>query len=175
MHMATHGGMPEVDGIEMMGEMLAHVKYGVPLSPQSAYRWEYVIVTSVRRGEPIDTTLGLAAAGRRTMQTRLLHMRRDEQLMQAVATVLPDPALSTWARCMELAPLLRAFVDREWPAVRTQANPRDDWPAWKAHLFRAMQQDLALPRSPRGLYDVVQRAQGYSTQKPGAKLLSQQL
>jgi hypothetical protein len=175
MHNHSHEVPSHIEGIEAIGNLYAFINGERDLDPASAKVLDRGIVALVRRGDSLDAALGLSAAGRRSMQTRLLHMRRDEQLMQAVATVSPDPSLSTWARCLELAPLLRTFVEREWPAVRTQADPRADWPAWKAHLFRARQQDLALPRSPRGLYDVVQRAQGYSTQKPGAKLLSQLL
>lgn len=175
MHHHSYEVPSHVEGIEAVGNLFAFVNGERDLDPRSAKVIRRGILALVQRGDSLDAALGLSAAGRRTMQTHLLHMRRDEHLLQAVETVSFDPELSTWLRCQRLAPLIRTFVEREWRAVRTLDQPPVDWPDWKAHLFFAMQQDLALPRSARGIYDVVQRAQGYSTQRPGAKLLSQQL
>lgn len=175
MHTTSYAGQQSADGAELVGNMLAHLTAGAPLDPDTARAWADGIVASVRRGESLDTSLGLSASGRRTLQTRLLHLRRDDHLKEAAAAVSLDPALSTWLRCLRLVPLIRTFVDREWRAVRLQADPPDDWPVWKVHLFRAMQTDLALPRSPRGVYDVVQRAQACSTRRSGARLLSHYL
>jgi hypothetical protein len=175
MYTHAHANPPRVDGVELIGNLLAHLNGERPLDARSVDALRHGIVASVRRGESLDVSLGLVASGQRTMQTRLLHLKRDEQLRQALAAVSLDASLSTWARCLRLAPLVRTFIDCEWPHVRRLAEPLADWPQWKVHVFRAMQADIALPRSPTGLHYVAQKAASCFSNEPGARLLSRYL
>lgn len=175
MRINRHATHPGVDGAELVGNMLAHLKGERPLDASSRRAWEHCILASVRRGESLDVSLGLTASGQRSLQTRLLHLKRDEQILLALAAVAVEPDVSTWARCLRLSPLVRSFSDREWRQARLLAEPLPDWPRWKAHIFRAMQTGISLPRSPNGLFYIAQKADACSQNEQGARLLASYL
>jgi|GEM_PF-3345333 len=175
MYTHAHASPPHVDGVELVGNLLAHLNGDKKLDEQSAEALRSCIVASVRRGESLDVSLGLTASGQRSLQTRLLHLKRDEQILMALAAVAVEPDVSTWARCLRLSPLVRAFSDREWRQARLLAEPLPDWPRWKAHIFRAMQTGISLPRSPNGLFYIAQKADACSQNEQGARLLASYL
>lgn len=130
---------------------------------------------SVRRGDSLDETLGLAAAGKRSLQRRLLTLQRDQYLCAALAAVCIDENLSGWQRCKRLAPLIMKFDALDWKRARRALHPPSDWPSWKQALFRAAQTDIPLPTTPERLYQIMKSAPQDSFSRKGAMLLTRYL
>jgi len=140
-----------------------------------AKRWFIMGVLRVaREGEQLDRALGLKGDGIRTLQRRLMMVRRDRHLRAALQAVALTDGLSDWARCQRLAPLVVGFM-RTWRSTRRLTDPAPDWPAWKREVFRAAQCDIPLPRTAGGLRDVLVRTSPCSLNDGKDNLLARYL
>lgn len=137
-----------------LGEMLDALAHG---REPSAFARDWLLrgfLAALRRGEPLGQSLGLAGSGKESLQRRVLRMQRNQHLVDAIAAVAIGD-VSTWERCTRLARLVRDFEATAWPKARTLAEPGVDWPAWKRSVFRAMQTDLSVPTTAKGLHEVL--------------------
>lgn len=168
----AHQVTARLDGADVIGNLLAHLVESHPIDPLTSEAIVIAILRAVRRGESLYEAFGLSAAGRRSLQRRLLTLQRDRHLIEAVSACALDESLSTWMRCKRLAPLIRQFVRAEWPRVRRLAQPLSDWPEWKHALFLAARSDIPLPQTPERLYQITKAMTPDSFQRKGAMLLS---
>jgi hypothetical protein len=123
------------------------------------------ILGALREGASLDKALGLSASGVRSTRARLLASLRDHHLSRAIDAMDLDGSVGPWERCKRLAPLVREFEARTWPAYRYLERPPADWPRWKRALFAARQTGLELPGSTKQLHRVWQagtQARGFS-------------
>lgn len=116
---------------------------------------------AIRRSDSLETGLGIKGAGRCSLQRAFMLRVRDENLIDALEHVSLDASLSTWARCLRLAPLTVRFRTDVWPRYKYADQPPDDWPSYQKSLWRAAKTDLPLPKSPDALRAVVVKAGGY--------------
>lgn len=158
-----------------IGDLFALLHLGTALPAESRELLVIAILRAIRKGESIDTAIGLSAAGVRTLRTRMLMLQRDKALQAALAAVAIDEDVSDWERCRRLAPLLRRFIAVARPMAGRVSTPLVDWPEWKKAAFVAMATGLNLPTSPRGLLDVAQRRGEYSSREFGVNLLARYL
>ncbi|MDP3819904.1 MAG: hypothetical protein Q8R33_00365 [Burkholderiales bacterium] len=112
------------------------------------------ILAALRRGDSLDQCLGLSGSGVESLQRRVFRMQRNQHLVDAIAAVAIGD-VSAWERCTRLARLVREFKATAWPKARTLVEPGDDWPAWKRSVFRAMQTDLSIPVTAKGLHEAL--------------------
>jgi hypothetical protein len=159
----------------VIGDLFAHLHLGSAIPAESREKLVIAILRAIRKGERIDTAIGLSAAGARTLRTRLLMRQRDSALLAALAAVALGEDVSDWERCCRLGPLLRRFVAVARPMSGRLSEPLADWPEWKKAAYVAMKTGLDLPTSPRGLYNVVQRKGQFSSRETGANLLARYL
>lgn len=163
-----------IDPVEQLAQLFDCAMRRHDLGPLLRHWLQQGILRAIRRGESLDTALGLSGAGRRSLQRRLLLVQRDEQLVLALGAVTVDPRLSDWDRCRRLAPLVRDFM-REWPRLRRLLEPPADGPEWRSALFRAAQCGQALPLTPGGLLAVLKRYRGYSLNDSKVTMLARHL
>lgn len=164
-----------LDAADLLAEVWHAASTGQPMRPHAARWLADGVARAVRRGEPLDASLGLSAPGQRSLQRQLQTLRRDHHLLRAVRLVAVSDSLSDWQRCQRLAPLARTFVAETWPRVRRLSEAPHDWPAWRLELLEAARTDIELPTSPRRLYDLVQAEARCSSQGRKAMLLARLL
>lgn len=170
-------GCTEVKGIDPVEQLAQLFDYAAWNKPPGPVMWDWLVVgilRAIRRGESLDEALGLSAAGRRSLQRRLLLTLRDEQLVRALSAVAVDPQVGDWERCLRLAPLVKDFV-REWPKLRRLTEPPGDGPEWRHALFSAAQCDQGLPTTPRGLLAALKRYRAYSLNDSKVTMLARYL
>jgi hypothetical protein len=109
-------------------------------------------------GARLDDCLGLAAPGRRHLNSVLQQLQRNKHLAQAVETISLDSDLSTWRRCERLALQVVNLVEVWNQHYRHVAQPTETWPAWKQHLFLAWRTGRKLPTSTKGLYEALTKS-----------------
>lgn len=131
-------------------------------------------LAALRRGEPLDQSLGLAVRGVDSLQLRVLRMQRDQHLVDAIETVAIGD-VSAWERCTRLARHVREFKTSTWPKARALVDPGADWPAWKRSVFRAMQTDLVVPASAKRLHQLLTTNGAFCCEWPKRKLLARYL
>lgn len=157
---------------DCLGNLLGALLFGQPLSA-SAREWAVRgILGSIRRREPLDTSLRLSGRGMDDLAVRLLRVLRDEHLVHALKSVALDDAVTDWRRCIRLAGEVRRFAADTWPKTKRLQAPPADWPAFKKSLWHAAATDCSLPQSARALQDALKRNGGFSQHKTGAKLLA---
>jgi len=133
------------------------------------------ILRALRRSEPLDVALRLQpfSGGRSSsIQRRLLTLKRDLHLAQAIEGVALDDRVETWERCRRLAKEIERFARVDWPAARGLPAPPADWPAYRAHLWQAFCCDVGVPESPRRLRDLCAQTRGCLPHKNWEKMLS---
>lgn len=128
------------------------------------------VAASVRRSEGLEVSLGLSAAGRRTLHGQLQLIARDQFLLEALSSIAIDET-NDWARCRRLAGHIQAFMWGAWPMTRTLADPPASWPTWQRAAFRAAQTGLKVPTSTRGLWDILKKYTPFSVQRRPATVL----
>jgi len=160
---------------DLLGTLLYELMHDMSLSTLVRHWLLKGILRAIRRGESLDVALGLAGAGKFTLQNRLLMIRRNEHLAAAVAAVSLDADVSTWERCCRLAPEVERFVSHTWPTAKKRATAPDDWPTFKKRLWDAACTDLPLPETPGGLYYAQKQTPVFSPSEQGAKILAQYL
>jgi hypothetical protein len=163
------------DPASVVGDLFAHLAVGSALPAESRELLVIAILRAIRKGESIDTAIGLSGAGVRKLRTQLLMLQRDRALVAALAAVALDQDVSDWDRCCRLALELRRFVAVARPMSGRLSAPLADWPEWKKASFVAMKTGLDLPTSARGLSDVAKRMGEYSSRESGANLLARYL
>jgi hypothetical protein len=130
------------------------------------------LLSAARQGVPLDEALGLAGGGARTLRRRLLTVRRDLHLADALAAVAVVDDVSEWQRCQRLAAQIRRFTSDVWPRAGKWAEPPSDWPAWKTALFRAAQTGIELPTSARAVSAACTRVAPYSRTRDARTILA---
>lgn len=157
---------------DLLGQLWAAIDAGqVPSTEVRAWFCE-AVASAVRRSEPLDVALGLAAAGEPSLQRYLLMLLRNEYLREALAAVAVDEGADNWTRCRRLSVLIRAFEATTWPHARHLIDAPADWPDWRRAVFKAAQTDMRLPTTPRALWDVLKKAPPYPLQRRPAKVLA---
>lgn len=164
-----------LDSVELIGRLFAAVCKGRPLDAVAGEQLRVAILQAVRNGTGLDSAIGLSGAGVRRARTRLLAIRRDLHLVEAVRSVALDDAVTDWERCRRLSPLLNRFMSDTWLHVAKLTTPHAEWPTWKIEAFRAAQTGLDLPRSATRLHQLLQRTPRYSLENAGAIVLSSYL
>lgn len=167
------GAGESVDPLDLLGELLADLVHKRPMNPVTRNWLTRGILDAIRRNEPLDRCLALAPTGRADIQSRLMMLRRNHHLTEAVAAVGLDEQQSDWSRFVSLAPQIRRFMGSTWPAARGLSVPPDGWPEFKKHLWHAACCGHPLPTSPTGLYRVLAKGEGYQCSNKGAKILEQ--
>nr|WP_297357120.1 hypothetical protein [uncultured Caldimonas sp.] len=152
--------------------MFAYVLDGKPLPVPTADALIVAILECARHGTSLDSSLGLSGPGIRSLQSRVRRLQRNHHLHQAARAVAVDDALSDWQRCERLAQCIKRFEAAEWMRVRGLQITPSDWPAWKPHVLRAMQTQLAVPKTAKGLHKVLTETPLYSGSEEGLRLLS---
>jgi hypothetical protein len=165
----------DLDGAEFLGRLFAAAYYRRPLDSLAAECLCKGILKAARTGLGLDAALGISGAGKRSVRQKLLMIRRDLHLVEALRAVTLDEAATDWQRSQRLAPPLRRFMTEAWPRASQLDAPPNDWPTWKIEVFRAAQTGLRLPRSEIGLYEVLRRTPHYLAKNAGAILLSRYL
>jgi hypothetical protein len=130
------------------------------------------ILSAVRRQENLDVALGLAAPGQDTPTRKLLLARRNQHLVAALDAVAFDPEVSTWQRCLRLAPEAQRFMRDTWPRSMRWNTPPDEWPDFKKHLWHAMRCDCSMPETAHGLRGAVMQNTRFQNNDHGAKILA---
>ncbi len=154
--------MPGEEGADLLADMLAALLLDRPMSIEARSWFLDGCLRALRRGESIDSGLGLAAAGRRNLQLRFMERLRDRHLCQALELVGLAGDAITWTRCVRLAPLVVQFMRHDWPKSKRLDRPPPEWPGYKRSLWRAASTGVDLPRSPHALRAAVLRTMGYS-------------
>lgn len=160
-----------LDPGDLLGELFASIFFHRPLNTFARWWLEKGILRAIRSGDRLDVALGLCAAGQDGLQRRLLMRQRNQHLAEALDGVAIDDQISSWQRCLRLAPEVRRFM-RTWPTTKKLSAPPADWPTYKKCLWRAACTDLALPESAHGLRRAVEQITGYSRNESGLKLLA---
>ena len=158
---------------DLLGELFAAIFYKRPLGPLTRWWLQKGILRAIRRNESLDEALSLKGSGRDTLQRRLLMMRRNQHLAEAIGATAFDEQVSDWQRCLRLAPEVQQFMSTTWPKTMRLSAPLDDWPSFKKCLWHAACSDLSLPESAHGLKRVLEQSRGYSCKNTGATLLAQ--
>lgn len=158
---------------DLLGELFAATFYKRPLGPLTRWWLQKGILRAIRRNESLDEALSLKGSGRDTLQRRLLMMRRNQHLAEAIGATALDEQVSEWQRCLRLAPEVKRFMRMTWPKTMRLSAPPDDWPSFKKCLWHAACSDLSLPQSADGLRRVLEQSKGYSCKNSGATLLAQ--
>ena len=161
------------DADDLLGSLLGDLIHGRPLNALSSHWLQKGILRAIRRGESLDTALLLIGAGKSTLQNRLLMVRRNAHLADAVESISLDANASTWERCCRLVPEVDRFVRYTWPTAKKRPAPPDDWPTFKKSLWNASCTDIGLPATACGLLNAFKQNTLYSRSKQGAKLLAQ--
>lgn len=130
------------------------------------------LLTAVRQGVTWEEALGLAGGGARTLRRRLLTVRRDLHLAEALAVVAVGDDVSEWQRCKRLAAQVRRFTSDVWPRACKLAEPPSEWPAWKTALFHAARTGIDLPKSARAVSAACTRVAPYSRSRPAVTMLA---
>lgn len=160
------------DPDDLLAEVLVAVYEGRPVAGV-AREWLIMgVLDAVDRGDRLDVCLGLTRTGARPLQTRLLKIERDRQLLAAVRGVAIGPELSDWQRCGRLAPLALRFMADVWPKCRRLSAPPATWPAWKTALFWAAGTGLEVPTSRSALWRALSQARAFSQESRPATVLA---
>lgn len=170
---STSHGLDDV--LDLLAEVLEASVEGRPLGHQAGQWLAFGIRAAVRRAEPLEVSLGLAGPGKRSLQRQLLTLRRDMHLLRAIKVVAIEEGITDWQRCKRLAPLISQFMHCTWPKAKRYAIAPSDWPTWKVEVFGAACTDIELPRSSRGLYNLVQADARCSIHSRKATLLARLL
>ena len=160
---------------DLLGELFAHFTLDQPASDITRGWLTSGILRAVRTGDSLDSCLSLAGAGKVCLSQRLLMIRRDLHLNQALQNVAIDTQLSPWKRCVRLAPLVKTFQGITWRHVKNLSVPPSDWPAYKCDLWSAMKTGVPLPESAHGLRAVLAQGAAFSRNRMGSTLLAQLL
>lgn len=171
-------GSPSSNSIaadDLLGAMLDDMWSGRPVNPLSRWWFERGVLRSIRRGESLDSSLGLSGAGLSCLQARLLLIQRNGYLAAAADSVALDSAVTQWQRCVRLADEAAKFMVHTWPITKRLSAPPEEWHTFKKHLWHAACTDLDIPTSARGIRYALQQNAQFSLNGSGAKLLAQYL
>lgn len=133
------------------------------------------ILRAMRRCESLDVALRLQPLGggrSSSLQRRLLTLRRDAHLVQAIQGVALDDRVGTWERCRRLSAEIERFTRVDWPATRGLPTPPCAWPAFRAHLWWAFCCDVGIPESARRLRELCAQTGGCLPRKDWEKMLA---
>jgi hypothetical protein len=158
---------------DLLAELLDDLLNKRPINRLSACWLERGILGAIRRNQSLDESLSLAGRGRDSLHRRLMMLRRNQYLVEAVQATAIDQGVTRWERCKRLSEQIKRFKRYVWPKTRHLIDPPDDWPAFKKCLWLAASTDVDLPESPDRLNDIVEQNAPFSCDNRGAKLLSQ--
>lgn len=159
--------------VDLLAMVLESLSSNRPIPTMAATWLREGVIKALRRGEAIDTSLGLSGVGCRSLQGKVLMLRRDIHLVRAAQAVAVDEDLSDWQRCVRLAPLLCRFMRDTWPRVMRLDEPLQAWPEWKCHAFAAARTDMRLPTTAAGLHLIIKANAAFPVEKRPATLLAQ--
>lgn len=133
------------------------------------------VLIAVRADIPLDAALGLARRGQASTRARLLMVKRDLHIAQALEAVSLKPDAGTWERCKRLADLVPRFESDVWPRVRHLRSADSAWPAWRRELFYARHTGLEIPASARALLGAWKRNAGFRLPRESHTVLASYL
>lgn len=171
--MYTHSTLNSNVPDDLLAELLDDLMHERPINRLSARWLERGILSAIRRDQSLDESLALACRGRDSLHRRLMMLRRNHYLVEAVQATAIDQGVTRWERCKRLSEQIKRFKQHVWPKTRYLTAPPDDWPAFKKCLWLAAGTDIDLPESPNSLNEIVKQNAVFSGDNRGAKLLSQ--
>lgn len=159
-----------------LASLLESLFTGQPLAPD-VREWMLKAFTHYLRhggAAPLDRFLGIGPinAGERSLSTRLSMLKRDLQLLEALEKISLDDSVTDWGRCVRLEKEIPNFEANAWKLHRHRRYPPEHWSEWQHALFAAYQAGLRMPRTARGLYEIMKQARALSLRSPGVKLLT---
>jgi len=152
---------------DLLGELFADLFYKRTHSALTRWWLKKGILNAIRMNVSLDKGLSLAGDG---LQQRLLKIRRNRYLADAIRATALDESVSDWQRCLRLVPEIKRFM-RTWPVTRKLSEPPADWSTVRRCLWRAASTKISLPESADSLYRVLAQMPRHPCKNSGAKLL----
>jgi len=127
--------------VQTPAELLAELERNLHRLPGPVGAWLAAGIKRYRHDVPLEKALGLTGPGARR--------HRDEALRRAAQLIAPGE------RRWQQAEILRRALRYTGGRSRRYSTPPDTLTGYRLELWRAMSFGLAIPRSRRGLYDIL--------------------